>query len=68
MSTEKKLTAVEWLHEEMLKGKISMKDILEQAKEKEKQNIIDVCVEFGMNNETTNKERGEQYYRETFKN
>jgi hypothetical protein len=32
-----KQTAVEWLEDEMLKGKFSMKNIFEQAKEMEKQ-------------------------------
>lgn len=41
MNTEKKLTAVEWLFEQLLKGKFGMKKIIEQAKEKEKQQIID---------------------------
>ena len=35
-----KQTAVEWLESEMLKPNLSMKDILEQAKEMEKQNMI----------------------------
>jgi len=35
-----KQTAVEWLQSEMLKPILSMKDILEQAKEMEKQNMI----------------------------
>ena len=36
-----KTTAVEWLEQEMLKPKISMKEIIEQAKEMENQQIID---------------------------
>ena len=35
------MTAVEWLKSEMLKPNLSMIDILEQAKEMEKQQIID---------------------------
>jgi NOL1/NOP2/fmu family ribosome biogenesis protein len=36
--------------------------------EKEKQQIIDVYIEFGMNNDETNRKRGEEYYNETYKN
>ena len=67
MSTEKKLTAVEWLFDEMLKGKFNMKEIIKQAKELEKQQIIDSCNTFG-NLNGVDKEDFEQYYNETFKN
>ena len=43
-----KETAVEWLESEMLKPNLGMKEILEQAKEIEKQQIIEFaeyCVE-----------------------
>jgi hypothetical protein len=59
-----KQTAVEWLESEMLKPNLSMKDILDQAKEMEKQQIIDAYEKgkysFGKD--------AEQYYNEQFKN
>ncbi len=39
MTNNKQQTAVEWLEQEMLKPNLSMKEILEQAKEMEKQQI-----------------------------
>jgi hypothetical protein len=41
MSNEKKQTAVEWLKSEMLKPNLSMINILEKAKQLEKQQIMD---------------------------
>lgn len=38
---DKQQTAVEWIEQEMLKGDLSMKQILEQAKEMEKERMID---------------------------
>jgi hypothetical protein len=38
--SNKQQTAVEWLEQEMLKPNLSMKEILEQAKEMEKEQII----------------------------
>jgi hypothetical protein len=40
-----KQTAVEWLEKEMLKPNLSMKDILEIAKEMEEQQIFDAQVD-----------------------
>jgi hypothetical protein len=37
MTNNKQQTAVEWLEQEMLKPNLSMKEILEQAKEMEKE-------------------------------
>jgi hypothetical protein len=64
-----KQTAVEWLESEMLKPNLSMKDILEQAKEIEKQQIIDAWVD-GNDNEAweVTEYYAEQYYKEQFKN
>ena len=42
MKNQKKQTAVEWLEQEMLKPDLSMKEILKQAKEMEKEQIMDV--------------------------
>jgi hypothetical protein len=39
MTNNKQQTAVEWLEQEMLKPNLSMKEILEQAKEMEKEQI-----------------------------
>jgi hypothetical protein len=36
--------------------------------EKEKQQIIDACIEFGVNSDETNRKRGEEYYNETYEN
>ena len=40
MTNNKEQTAVEWLEQEMLKPNLSMKEILEQAKEMEKDQHI----------------------------
>jgi hypothetical protein len=62
-----KQTAVEWLQSEMLKGKFNVKTIFEQAKEMEKQQIIDA---FNLGQQKEAKQefwtKGEQYYNETF--
>ena len=79
MNIEKKLTAMQELmnsfddyqrESQNVSIAISkLKEVIEKEYlKKEKQQTIDVCVEFGMNNDTTNKERGEQYYNQTFKN
>jgi hypothetical protein len=39
MTNNKQQTAVEWLEQEMLKPNLSMKEILEKAKEMEKEQI-----------------------------
>jgi 20S proteasome alpha/beta subunit len=39
MTNNKQQTAVEWLEQEMLKPNLSMKEILKQAKEMEKEQI-----------------------------
>ena len=54
-------TAVEWLVEQLKNGKEFNDNLIEQAKEMEKQQIIDVLHYFGIEN-------AEQYYNETFKN
>ena len=58
-------TAVEWLESEMLKPNLGMKEILEQAKELEKQQIIDA-----FNKGKDSRQRtifGSCYYQEKFK-
>jgi hypothetical protein len=62
-----KQTAVEWLIEQLKKpysDKYIM-DIIEQAKEMEKQQIINACYE-GVDYETSIYENPEQYYYETY--
>ena len=39
--SDKQQTTVDWIEQEMLKGNLSMKEILEQAKEMEKQRMIE---------------------------
>jgi hypothetical protein len=41
MTNNKQQTAVEWLEQEMLKPNLSMKEILEQAKEMDKERLTD---------------------------
>jgi hypothetical protein len=41
MTNNKQQTTVDWIEQEMLKGNSSLKEILEQAKEIEKQRMID---------------------------
>lgn len=66
------MTAVEWLESEMLKPKLSMKDILEQAKEVEKKQIIDAWLSawkdsmFNPLEDKYYQPEAEQYYNETF--
>jgi len=52
----KQQTAIEWLEQEMLKPNLSMKEILEQAKEMEKQMTIKLYADY------------ENYLEEAFKN
>jgi SMC interacting uncharacterized protein involved in chromosome segregation len=65
----KQQTAIEWLEEEMLKPNLSMKEILEQAKERHKQQIINAVDD--QNNydscPSSIPTLGEQYYNETYK-
>jgi hypothetical protein len=70
-----KQTAVEWLIEQLYlsQGYESAIEILEQAKEMERQQIIDAYQNGGIHGQIfaltreTNIENGEQYYNETFK-
>ena len=61
-------TAVEWFASEIKGGKLitnqKFKELLEQAKEMEKQQIIDAWVNGGS---TLSAKNAEQYYNETFK-
>jgi hypothetical protein len=64
MKNNKQQTTVEWIEQEMLKPNLSMKEILEQAKEMEKEKLEDSWVE-GTIKWGTNR-TFEQYYNETY--
>jgi hypothetical protein len=57
-----KLTAVEWLVEQITNGTMSAREAIQQAKEMEKEQIIDACKQCSYS-----YEEAEQYYNETFK-
>ena len=63
------MTAVEWLEEQLIgkNGINVLKDTFNQAKEMEKQQIVD-AVSKGWDNHENGKVRwiGEEYYKETF--
>lgn len=65
------MTAVEWLQSEMLKPNLSMKDILEQAKEMERQEIIDSYRDGRSDQQSKDgkfyNRNAEYYYNEKFK-
>jgi hypothetical protein len=65
----KKQTTVEWIEQEMLKGNLSMKEILEQGKEMEKERIED-AFGIGCQVESTRligyQDIAQQYYNETY--
>jgi hypothetical protein len=70
--SNKKQTAVEWLAEQIDNkdmGEIPMwiYDFIEQAKEMEKQQIIDFANNYGFDVCGYDYERAEQYYKETYK-
>ena len=62
----KKQTAVQWLESEMLKPNLSIKDILIQAKEMEKQQIKDANI-VGVNCGLYGYRNAEQYFNKTYK-
>jgi hypothetical protein len=71
MSNNKQQTTVDWIEQEMLKGNLSLKEILEQAKEMEKQQIIKayqqgVTDEYGDALEFGDVTDGEVYYNEIY--
>jgi len=70
--SNKKQTAVDWLAEQIDNkdmGEIPMwiYDFIEQAKEMEKQQIIDFANNYGFDVCGYDYERAEQYYKETYK-
>jgi hypothetical protein len=60
-----KQTAVEWLVDELLSGRVLLPHLIDQAKEMEKQQIIDACYE-GVDYETSIYKNPEDYYNETY--
>lgn len=65
-----KETAIQWLLEELDNGQHLTYKLIEQAKEMEKQQIIDAWKDgaYGGGQFTTTFDNEKQYYNETFKN
>jgi len=68
MKNQKEQTTVDWIEQEILKGNLSLKEILEQAKEMDKKQSIN---DFVAGNKLefydgTEKECAEQYYKLTY--
>jgi len=64
------MTAVEWIENNfmyVIRGNMTMRHLIEQAKEMEKQQIIDAYSEGDINGIMDNRKMAEQYYNETFK-
>jgi len=49
MSNNKQQTAVEWIEQQMMEGNLSLKEILEQGKEMEKEKAIKFACDVHMN-------------------
>jgi hypothetical protein len=64
MNSNKEQTTVDWIEQEMLKGNLSLKEILIKAKEIEKEKLEDSWVE-GTIKWGTNR-TFEQYYEQTY--
>jgi hypothetical protein len=66
--SNKQQTTVEWIEQEMLKGNLSMKEILEQGKEMEKERIIKAYNQDLMGGLSGYRKfnDGEDYYNETY--
>ena len=65
MTNNKQQTAVEWLEQEMLKPNLSMKEILEQAKQMFEEQIEKAYDDAIMKGR---QEDGEEYYEKTYGN
>jgi hypothetical protein len=66
----KQQTAVEWLVEQLLDGKLLMPSLIEQAKAIEKEHIMNAAkIDLGWECTTTTKtnKAAEDYYNETYK-
>ena len=70
MKNNKQQTVVDWLEQEMLKPNLSMKEILKQAKEMEKERIETAYNKGTVHGidypESTLPITGEQYYEQTY--
>jgi hypothetical protein len=73
MTNNKQQTAIEWLEEEMLKPNLSMKEILEQAKEMDKERLTDAYCDGKANGmdishplSLTKEISAEEWYNETY--
>jgi hypothetical protein len=70
MKTEKQQTAVEWLVNELRNGKEFNDELIEQAKEMEKEQIIESycqgCADIIKDEDIFPRETSEQYYKETY--
>jgi len=72
MTNNKQQTTVDWIEQEMLKGNLSMKEILEKAKEIEKEQMDKVAEEYWnegascMYNGKRKYESFDDYYNETY--
>jgi hypothetical protein len=72
MTNNKQQTAVEWLEQEMLKPNLSMKEILEKAKEMEKEQIVKAAQDnFYVGQDLANGcdiewDSAEDYYNQTY--
>jgi hypothetical protein len=60
------MTAVEWLLKQYVELGTLSKSIVEQAKEMEKEQIIQAYIEGDVNGIMDNEIRAEQYYNETY--
>jgi hypothetical protein len=61
-------TAVEWIAEQLIEGKVRPVEIIAIAKEIEKQQIMKAVYDSMGTNLDPNIGRAEQYYNETYKN
>jgi DNA polymerase III alpha subunit (gram-positive type) len=69
MIHDKKQTTVDWIEQEMLKPNLSMKEILQKAKEMEKEQIIkahSIQYNYSYSQIDPKKITGEQYYEQTY--
>ena len=66
---DKKQTAVDWIEQQMMEGNLSLKEILIQAKEMEREKIIKahgVQFDYSYSQIDPDKITGEQYYEQTY--
>jgi hypothetical protein len=66
MTNNKQQTTVDWIEQEMLKGNLSLKEILIQAKEMEKERIEEDYMSGYSNGGLDTCITAKQYYNETY--